>query len=608
MFNLNLQKLGQLDFLAFTGHLLAILAVLGLLLKPAILPAIIVTSFLAVAYTSLAWRTRRHLPLYPAAFFLSVAYLLIVEMVGWLDSHLIWAIPLVVVLLGIGVAFRRKKKAEFAIPLEIIANLAVLFLTGKIIRLSNLLRVPMLVIAGLAAIAVLELVLARINRERWFLFSVCIHTALAYLFIIHFLPGGAPDSLVVYYALAAVGYSLLGLWVRRSIGKEIAEPIETAALLIGIASGLACLWDGSTSGIFALLVGAFAYVILYFSSRGEEYIYLSILSGGAIGYKFIQIAGERFSYQFVDQFLVGLAIVGIIFLYAIIRRFVSMTSSIQDWFNDGGWVRVFFVGLPLLMLVPAVGVNYIFEATANPTFCGSCHVMQNQYEAWDRNPHRDVTCDVCHYPPGVEYFIQGKVVGVTEVVNNLAGTFGTKPHGTVDNANCESCHPVADLIGLSTPFRAKIIFNHTELIPGNNSGITMRCNNCHSHIIDGFHFQVRESTCYWCHFMGQENQETVVGDCFTCHETPIDETHQDVVYSKIERDCTTEDCHSSVTVGNGEVKHERCLSCHGQIDPRAGDSQVMHDLHILSETTFLSRKVECLECHDEITHGEEVFQ
>jgi hypothetical protein len=33
----------------------------------------------------------------------------------------------------------------------------------------------------------------------------------------------------------------------------------------------------------------------------------------------------------------------------------------------------------------------------------------------------------------------------------------------------------------------------------------------------------------------------------------------------------------------------------------------MHDLHIVAETTFLSRKLECIECHDEITHGEEEF-
>jgi hypothetical protein len=33
----------------------------------------------------------------------------------------------------------------------------------------------------------------------------------------------------------------------------------------------------------------------------------------------------------------------------------------------------------------------------------------------------------------------------------------------------------------------------------------------------------------------------------------------------------------------------------------------MHDLHIVSKTTFLSRKVECNECHDEITHGKETY-
>jgi hypothetical protein len=136
----------------------------------------------------------------------------------------------------------------------------------------------------------------------------------------------------------------------------------------------------------------------------------------------------------------------------------------------------------------------------------------------------------------------------------------------------------------------------------------MRCNNCHAHIVDGFHFQVRESTCYWCHFKGQEGQSTAVGTCFSCHEVPRDYTHLGVIPSTNESDCTGAGCHVSVTVGEGEARPERCLSCHGQIDPRAGDAQVMHDMHIVSETTFLSRKLECIECHDEITHGEEEFE
>jgi nitrate/TMAO reductase-like tetraheme cytochrome c subunit len=608
MFSIDLRRLGRLDSLALTGHLLALLAVVGLLLAPDAIPAIIVTTILGLAYTVLVWRTRAPLALYPATLFLTAAYLLIVSQFAWLDALLFWALPLQILFFGLGALLRRKQVVEFAIPLEVVGHVPGLYLAGRFLILSHLVTASTLIITGMLLLVVIDFLLAWLHRERWFLFSALLFTALTFLFILIFAPRGSPDELLVYFSGAAVVYGLLGWWTRNSRNSELAEPIEAAALAVGIAGGLASLGDGTGNGLNALLVGAIAYGILFASSRGKEYIYLIILSAGAMGFQFVRIAGERFSPELVDQFLVGLAIVGVVFFYPVVRRLVRGGGSLQSWLNDGGWVRVLFVGLPFAIMVPAIGVNYTFEATANPTFCGSCHVMQTQYQAWERGTHRDVTCDTCHYPPGLDLFVQGKIVGLTEVVNNAAGTFATKPHGTVDNANCESCHPEADLIDLSSPYRANIKFNHAEIKPENEMGITMRCNNCHSHIVDGFHFQVRESTCYWCHFMGRGNRPTAVGDCFTCHEIPVDDTHEEVIDSRKELDCTTAECHVNVTVGSGEVRNERCLACHGQIDPRVGEAQEMHDLHIISRTTFLSRKVECLECHDEITHGEEVFE
>ncbi|MFQ5612606.1 MAG: NapC/NirT family cytochrome c [Anaerolineae bacterium] len=608
MFRIELRGLGRLDALSVAGHLLALLAVVGLFLTPAAGPAILVTAGLGLAYTALTWRARRSAYLYPAAVLLTAAYLLAVGLVSGLEAMFLWALPLQLAFLAAGAGFRRSGGAAYAAPLEVAAHLASLYLAGMLLWLSPPLRLPVLVIAALALLAAIDLGLARLHRERWYLFAAAVFLALAYLFALRFAPGGAPAAFLAYFTGAALVYGLWGWWLRRSRGADLAEPVEAAALLVGIAGGLAGLREGTALGLNALLVGAVAFGILFVSSRGAEYIYLSMLSAGAIGFQFVRIAGDRFSPELTDQFLVGLAILGVVFFYPVVRSLVRRGGSLRGWLNDGGWVRVFLVGLPLAILIPVIGVSYSFEATANPTFCGSCHVMQEQYQAWNRSPHRTVTCDTCHYPPGVELFVQGKVVGLTEVVNNLAGTFGTKPHGTVDNANCEDCHPRAGLIGVEAPYRGDIKFNHTELAPGNEYGITMRCNNCHAHIVDGFHFQVRESTCYWCHFMGREGQSTAVGDCFTCHETPRDETHVEVIAATNERDCTGAGCHASVTVGDGGVRPERCLACHGQIDPRAGEGQPMHELHIFSETTFLSRKVECLECHDEITHGEETFE
>ncbi len=605
MFSIGLRRLGGLNVLTLTGHLLAVLAIVGLCLAPATIPAIAVTGGLSLAYAVLTWRTHESVHLYPAAALLVAAYLLTVGLVGWLDALLFWALPLQLAFLGLGVLLRRRGQVSFAAPLEIAAHAASLALVIYLLALSSLLRLPILVVAGLALLAVVDLGLAWLNRERWFLFAAAVFVAAALLFVLRFAPGGPPAELMAYFTGAAAAYALLSWWIRRARGAALAEPLEAAALAVGAVGGLAGLWSGTEFGLHALLVEAVTHGILFAASGGAEYIYLIFLSAGAIGFQFVRMAGQRFSWQFTDQFLVGLAIVGMVFFYPVVRRLVPIDGSLQRWLIEERWVRVLLVGLPLAAGAVLIGMNYTVEATANPTFCGSCHNMQTQYQAWNTGSHRNVTCDTCHYPPGAQLFVQGKIVGLTEVVNYFAGTYTTKPHGTIDNANCEACHPVDQLIGKSSPYLAVVKFDHAELQPGKDSGITMRCNNCHAHIVDGPHFQVREATCYWCHFMGRSGQSPTVGTCFTCHDVPRDSAHARVINSTNQQDCTAAGCHANVTVGDGAVRPERCLACHGQIDPRAGQAQPMHDLHIVSQTTFLSRKVECNECHDEITHGKE---
>jgi nitrate/TMAO reductase-like tetraheme cytochrome c subunit len=607
MFEIELRRLGRIDFLGLAGHLMALLAITGLIISPAVGPALIVTGILSLAYLGLTWRTGKAGYLYPASLFLTSAYLIAISQVGLLDAWLLWVLPLQLVFFGLAIVLRRRGRTEYAYPLEVSGHLAAFYLATVCYLFNQSLSVPILIVADLGLLMGIDLGLAWINRERWFLFPAALNLSLAYLFILLFAPGGAPLEMTSYFALGAVIYALLSWWLRRTRSDAIAEPIEAAAFTVAIVSGAAAISDGTLPGLHGLVVASIASGLLFASVRSEKYIYLVILAAGGIGFQFLRIAGQRFSNRLVDQFLVGLVIVSILYFYPTLRRLTNGNGQVHSWFAEGGWGRVLVVGLPLIILAVSIGVNYTFQATANPTFCGSCHIMQPQYEAWNRGSHRDITCDTCHYPPGLDLFVQGKIVGLMEVANNAAGTIGTKPHGNVDNANCEKCHTVNALIGVSSPYRTTIKFDHTELEAGKDSGITMRCNNCHAHIEDGYHFQVRESTCYWCHFMGRQGQAPVIGTCFTCHDVPKDYTHIGVIASKNENDCTVSGCHSNVTVGDGAVRLERCLTCHGRIDPRATQAQAMHDLHIVSRTTFLSRKVECLECHDEITHGKETF-
>ena len=54
------------------------------------------------------------------------------------------------------------------------------------------------------------------------------------------------------------------------------------------------------------------------------------------------------------------------------------------------------LGLGLFTLAYAKGLSY---ASDEPEACANCHIMQAQYDGWQRGPHVAVaTCNGCHVP------------------------------------------------------------------------------------------------------------------------------------------------------------------------------------------------------------------
>ncbi|MGC8916569.1 MAG: cytochrome c3 family protein [Thermoanaerobaculum sp.] len=58
-------------------------------------------------------------------------------------------------------------------------------------------------------------------------------------------------------------------------------------------------------------------------------------------------------------------------------------------------------------------------------------------------------------------------------------------------------------------------------------------------------------------------------------------------------------CHGDITRGSGEVPRQHCLSCHNE----AGRLAKYEDLDLIHSTHVTKHKVECSECHIEITHS-----
>ncbi|HKX30852.1 MAG TPA: cytochrome c nitrite reductase small subunit [Blastocatellia bacterium] len=55
-------------------------------------------------------------------------------------------------------------------------------------------------------------------------------------------------------------------------------------------------------------------------------------------------------------------------------------------------------GLGIYTFVYAKGGSYL---TNNPAACANCHIMQSQYDAWQKSSHHAVaTCNDCHTPAG----------------------------------------------------------------------------------------------------------------------------------------------------------------------------------------------------------------
>jgi cytochrome c nitrite reductase small subunit len=57
------------------------------------------------------------------------------------------------------------------------------------------------------------------------------------------------------------------------------------------------------------------------------------------------------------------------------------------------------VGLGSYTFVYARGYSYLLN---DPQSCANCHVMQEQFDGWEKSSHRSVaTCNDCHTPPGL---------------------------------------------------------------------------------------------------------------------------------------------------------------------------------------------------------------
>jgi len=256
----------------------------------------------------------------------------------------------------------------------------------------------------------------------------------------------------------------------------------------------------------------------------------------------------------------------------------------------------------LLLATGLIALVLMVETSSQPQFCGSCHIMAPYYESWKTSSHSEVPCVDCHISPGITHEIRKKWEALSMVASYITGTYGTNPWAEIDDAACLRCHQRRLLAG--EELFGDVLFDHGPHLTELRHGKKLRCTSCHSQIVQGQHISVTSPTCILCHFKG----ETATADttrCTLCHTIPERTIEKGMVtfnHGDVKRfDMNCEWCHSQGAGPlEGTVPRERCFTCHNESErlEQYDQHQQMHRVHVTDH------KVDCLNCHLEIQHGQ----
>jgi nitrate/TMAO reductase-like tetraheme cytochrome c subunit len=123
------------------------------------------------------------------------------------------------------------------------------------------------------------------------------------------------------------------------------------------------------------------------------------------------------------------------------------------------------VGLfALLLVLGGIGFVGIFAGvsviswTESADFCGRCHTMAPELQAYSSGVHRNVTCGECHVEPGIAGWVKAKMNGTRQLIDVVLGTYPTPipppEHAALPSTEetCRECHSLdqREFVGLRT--------------------------------------------------------------------------------------------------------------------------------------------------------------
>jgi nitrate/TMAO reductase-like tetraheme cytochrome c subunit len=407
-----------------------------------------------------------------------------------------------------------------------------------------------------------------------------------------------------------VGLSLvwvaLGYLLARTRAKAWTMPLYMAAAVVAgfccIVSILAPVIDISW---LVFLAGGVVFVCLFLIVRDDIYLYLLSVALALMGYGWLRGTSSVFTVHIFFYLAIAGALLATAFLLPhLVKRITRLgTVPMFSLFTGFGAALLFLV----VAVFGAVALGaYGIKITGHPKFCASCHNMEEYYVSWEHSSHKDIACVKCHADPGVSGTVAAKAQGMVQLVQYVAGSYGTRPHGEISSASCQQgdCHGQIVNDGTVLMLYDKIKFRHDKHLSEHPNGKSLNCVSCHGQTVQDQHISVSKTTCLTCHFYDRGEKDAASDDCENCHIVPEEEvtfvdepfSHKDFMAG--DGDVTCIHCHSQVTEGGGAVSRVRCMACHLEEHGEVEDQVEFHLIHV-SAGHF-----DCLSCHDQIKHGD----
>jgi hypothetical protein len=586
-----------------TGHTLNLAAALSILFFTEPQAILHVYLIIGIGYLFIYLYSRKDIYLYPVAIAGSVSYyLFLLQGLKW-DITCLGATPFLILVYGIWLLLDLKYKKGHGKALKRIGHLTALFYTMMLFLNLNEIRISIMILSFFIY-ATIYCMLVMLYKIYDIIFLVIGYGALIYFAALNISNALSPEMHIRLFSLIMIPLSLFGYYFWERKNETWAFPHFDLVVILSLMTTIISISLGfvlTTQTI--LILSAVVFMAYSIFLKRDLYIYLTTLCLGLSAYNSLIASQNRFAIDLVVYSIFALIFIGIFFLLPILNRVLNYKAP-RYMIRAVNWKSVLFYGSFGSLIAFIFLFLYSLQLANFPGFCPKCHFMEPYAEAWEHSTHKDVNCVDCHYEPGLKPVIKGKINGLVSFVKYITHTYSIKPNSEIGDASClrSGCHDRMDLHA-EILYKNNINFNHLHHLKDLRRGKQLRCTTCHSQIVQGEHITVTESICFTCHFKGRNRKGVGMGKCIICHDNPstpvlyhgVEFDHQEFLEGKPDTLCI--DCHAGVTQGEGEVPMERCFSCHTEQNPDLSDSETLHFEHITK------RKVECFECHMDISHG-----